>query len=280
MSASATPSAPPLNAAAKAAANAASAAAKAASTATAAVTGTAEKTTKKAADFIKTFADMLDSYPGAGLREVIRLIPDGLFLGTGLFALMSQNFPVTMLFLALFETLLITVGLQTLFGYISFPDVVPSGESLGAKCVSGFQSPTLQTMSLFFKMGATSAFPSPPIFVFTTAVIYVLSCLQKFLPEIEGLGPGFSARYYMSIVLSSIALAIIVIFRLLTKCDSFGIIVLSILAGFVLGIVLCQQNTILFGKEAANLMGIPVFKNTTADGKPLYICPQKLVPRS
>jgi hypothetical protein len=274
--ATATPSAPPLNAAA-AAANAAT---KAATAAAAAVTTTAEKSTKKAGDFIKTFADMLDSYPGAGLREVIRLIPDGLFIGTGLFGLMSQNFPVAMLFLALFETLLITVGLQTLFGYISFPDVIPTGQSSGENCVSGFQSPTLQTLSIFFKMGATSGFPSPPIFVFTTAVIYVLSCLQKFIPEMEGLGPGFSARYYMSIVLSSIALAIIVIFRLLTKCDSFGIIVLSVLAGFVLGIVLCQQNTTLFGKEAANLMGIPMFNNTTADGKPIYICPQKLVPRS
>jgi hypothetical protein len=237
-----------------------------------------DKMGKKATDMIKAFADMLDAYPGAGLREVIRLIPDGLFVGTGLFALMSQNYPVSMLFLVIFETLLITVGLQNLFGYISFPDVVPKGDAIGTKCVSGFQSPTLQTLSLFFKMGATSAFPSPPIFVFTTGVIYVLSCLQQFIPEMEGLGPGFSARYYMSIILSCIALAIISIYRFMTKCDSFGSLILSILAGFVLGIVLCQQNVTLFGKEAINLMGIPVFQNQTADGKPIYICPQNLVP--
>ncbi len=261
-----TPTAPPMNAAV------------ASTVAAAAVTS--EKATKKAADFIQTFANMLDAYPGAGLREVIRLIPDGLFVGTGLFALMSQNYAVSMLFLALFETLLITVGLQNLFGYISFPDVIPTGDSMGAKCISGFQSPTLQTLSLFFKMGTTSAFPSPPLFVFTTAAIYVISCLQKFIPEMEGLGPGFSARYYMSIVLSFLALFIIAVYRFMTKCDSFGVIALTIIAGFVLGLVLCQQNTILFGKEAVNLMGIPTFTNTTADGKPIYICPQKLVPRT
>ena len=239
-----------------------------------------DKSTKKATDFIQTFADMLDAYPGAGLREVIRLIPDGLFVGTGLFALMSQNFPVSILFLTLFETLLITVGLQNLFGYISFPDVIPKGDAMGPKCISGFQSPTLQTLSLFFKMGATSAFPSPPIFVFTTGVIYVLSCLQKFIPEMESMGPGFSARFYMSIILSLLALAIISIYRFMTNCDSMGIIILSILLGFILGLSLCQQNNLIFGKESINLMGIPVFANMTADGKPIYICPQNLVPRS
>lgn len=239
-----------------------------------------EKATKKAADFIQRFADMIDAYPAAGLREVIRLIPDGLFVGTGLFSLMSQNYPVSMLFLTLFETLLITVGLQNLFGYVSFPDVIPKGDSIGTKCVSGFQSPTLQTLSLFFKLGVKSAYPSPPIFVFTTACIYVLSCLQQFIPEMEGLGPGFSARFYMAIFLSSLALAIVSIFRFMTNCDSMGVIILSILAGFVLGIVLCQQNKILFGKEAINLMGVPVFQNTTADGKPIYVCPQNLTPRT
>jgi hypothetical protein len=187
---------------------------------------------------------------------------------------------MAMLFLTIFETLLITVGLQNLFGYISFPDVVPKGDAMGPECISGFQSPTLQTLSLFFKIGATSAFPSPPIFVFTTGVIYVLSCLAHFKSEMESLGPGFSARFYMSIVLSCIALAIISIYRFLTNCDSFGSLILSILAGFILGIVLSQQNVSLFGKEAINLMGVPVFQNQTADGKPIYICPQNLVPGS
>lgn len=237
-----------------------------------------DKATKKADDFIKKFADMIDAYPGAGLREVIRLIPDGLFVGTGLFGLMSQNYPVGMLFLTLFEVLLITLGLQNLFRYVSLPDVIPTAKSMSDQCISGFQSPTLQTLSLFFKMPMASAYPSPPVFVLTTAIVYVLSCLQQFIPEMEGLGPGFSTRYYMSIILSVLALIIVTIFRFITGCDTMGILVFSIFTGFILGIVLCQQNKTLFGKEAINLMGVPVFTNTTADGKPIYICPQKLTP--
>ena len=43
-------------------------------------------------DFFGKFAKILDNYPGAGLREVIRLTPDSLLLGTGFFALITQNF--------------------------------------------------------------------------------------------------------------------------------------------------------------------------------------------
>lgn len=234
----------------------------------------------KSVDYIKKLADFLDAYPGAPLREVIRLIPDGLFVGTGLFALMSQNYPIAMLFLTLFETLLITVGLQNLFGYISLPDVLPNAAAVGRQCVSGFQSPTLQTMSIFFQLPVKSAFPSPPVFVFATACVYVLSCMQSFINEMEELGPGFSTRYYLGIFLTIITLSIVTLFRFLTRCDSWGVLATSLLAGLMLGLALCWQNKTLFGKEAINLLGVPYFTNTTADGKPLYICPQNLVPRT
>lgn len=233
----------------------------------------------KTKDFIETFAAMMDAYPAAGLREIIRMIPDGLFVGTGLFSILSQNYSVAILFLTIFETLLITVGLQNLFGYISLPDLLPKAEALGQKCVSGFQSPTLNTLSIFFKMGVVSSFPSPPIFVYMTSCIYILSCAQQFFPEMEELGPGFSTRFYIGLILSILALLIISIFRLLTGCDTMGAIAFSIIAGLVLGIVLCFQNKTIFGKEAINLMGIPYFTNTAADGKPIYICPKNLVPR-
>ena len=234
----------------------------------------------KTKDFIEKFAAMMDAYPAAGLREIIRMIPDGLFVGTGLFALISQNYAVAILFLTILETLLITVGLQSLFGYISLPDVLPSAASLGRNCVSGFQSPTLNTLSIFFKMGVTSAYPSPPIFVYMTACIYILACMQQFFPEMEELGPGFSTRYYVGLILSTLMLLIISIFRLLTGCDTWGVIAFSIISALILGVVLCFQNKTVFGKEAINLMGIPYFQNTTADGKPIYICPKNLVPSS
>jgi hypothetical protein len=236
------------------------------------------KMPEKAKDFIQSFADFMDAYPGSGFREIIRLIPDGLFVGTGLFALLSQNYPVAVFFGTIFEILLITLGLQSLFGYISLPDVFPTPQAMSPKCISGFQSPTVQTMSVFFNMAIKSAYPSPPIFVFTAASMYVISSMQQFIPEIQELGPGFSTRFYLGIFFTCLLILVISVNRLLNRCDTWGIIAFSILTGLGLGIVLAYQNKTLFGKESINIMGIPVFQNTTADGKPIYICPNKLVP--
>jgi len=226
-------------------------------------------------DFFGKFAKILDNYPGAGLREVIRLTPDSLLLGTGFFALITQNFALGMLFASLFETAFITVGLQSLFGYIALKDNPPNPKSASRECASGFQSPTLQSMSSFFKVAPQSSFPSPPVFILTTAVMYVITAMQGFSQELSELGPGYSSRYYIGFFLSLVVLFIASAYRFLTGCDGFGTIILSLLFGLALGITLCWQNNSLFGRESTNILGIPMFANRTADGKPIYICPQQ-----
>ena len=90
-------------------------------------------------------------------------------------------------------------------------------------------------------------------------------------------GPGFSTRYYVGIALSFIALLFLSIFRFLNHCETMGVITLSIAFGFLLGLVLAFQNHSLFGKEALNVLGIPYFSGRTADGKPIYVCPQATI---
>jgi hypothetical protein len=224
-------------------------------------------------DMMSTFVKLLEAYPGAGLREIIRLVPDSLLLGSGLFALMTQNYPMGVLFATLIEIIFITVGVQNLATYLDLPKSIPSSAAMAKECKSGFQSPTLQNVSIFFKMDMKSAFPSAPVFILTAALSYVITAMQGFSAELSELGPAFSTRYYIGIVLSFILMFIVAAFRLLNNCDGIGIIILSILFGYCLGSVLCWQNNTLWGRDSTNVLGIPVFANTTADGSPLYICP-------
>ena len=224
--------------------------------------------------FLDSFKQLISAYPAAGLREVFRLLPDGLFLGVGLFALLTQNYPLAVLFGTLAETLFITLGLQRLFGFLDMAATAPTEGSQTRVCTSGFQSPTLETLSLFFKLPFKSALPSPPVFVLTTAISYVLVAMQGFQKEMSELGPGFSTRYMVGIFLSLLLLFIVTLFRFLSGCEGVGILILSILFGFFMGLLLAWQNTTMFGRDSTNLLGIPMFTNRTADGKPIYICPQ------
>jgi hypothetical protein len=226
-------------------------------------------------DMLSKFKTLLEAYPGAGLREIIRLVPDSLLLGSGLFAVMTQNYPMGVLFGTLIEIIFLTVGIQNLATYLDLPKSLPVGASMSKECKSGFQSPTLQNVSIFFKMDIKSAFPSAPVFILTAALSYVITAMQGFTAELSELGPAFSTRYYIGIVLSFILMFIVAAFRLLNNCDGVGIIILSILLGYSLGSVLCWQNNTLWGRESTNVLGIPVFANTTADGSPIYICPTR-----
>jgi hypothetical protein len=223
--------------------------------------------------FIRQFGVVLDSYPGSALREVIRLVPDGLFLGTGLFSLLTQNYAFGILFATLFEILFITIGLQKLMTFVDLPNTIPNADAIGKACKSGFQSPTLDNLSLFFKLGVKSTFPSAPVFILATAMSYVISSMQGFKDELNELGTAFSTRFYLGVGLSLLVLFIVSAHRFLSKCEGMGVIFLSLLLGFGAGAVLSWQNFSLFGPEAVNVMGIPYFSNTAADGKPLYICP-------
>ena len=223
--------------------------------------------------FFDKFAEFMDAYPGSALRETLRLIPDGLFLGTGFFALITQNFPLAMMFLALFEALLITVGLQNITSYIDLPATAPNPQAKSLRCLSGFQSPTLEQLSFFFKLNVKSAFPSPPVFIATVAYSYVIAAMQGFTAEIQELGSSFSTRYYIGILLSGISLFILTLFRLLNNCEGVGVLAMSLIFGFAVGLILCWQNNTIFGRESTNILGIPIFKNRTEDGKPIYVCP-------
>lgn len=229
----------------------------------------------KSGEFIKRFGELLDQYPGAGFREVVRLIPDGLFLGVGLFSLLSQNYPLAILFVSLLETLFITVGMQNLSSYLDLPNLIPTAESVSKACVSGFQTPTLQTLSFIFRLPIKSSFPSPPVFVLTTAITYLISCMQGFANELSELGPGFSTRYYIGLFMSLLVLLIVTLFRFLNGCEGAGVLAISLLFGFILGMLLWYQNNSLLGRESTNILGVPMFASRTADGKPLYICPTK-----
>jgi len=229
----------------------------------------------KEGDIMATFMKMLEVYPGAGLREIIRLVPDSLLLGTGLFAIMTQNYPMGVLFGTLIEIIFLTVGIQNLATYLDLPKTLPTSADIAKECKSGFQSPTLQNVSLFFKMDMKSAFPSAPVFILTAALSYVITAMQGYSAELSELGQAFSTRYYIGIILSLILMFIVSMYRLLHNCDGVGIIILSILFGYFLGSALCWQNNTLWGRDSTNVLGVPFFANTTADGKPIYICPTR-----
>jgi RsiW-degrading membrane proteinase PrsW (M82 family) len=141
--------------------------------------------------------------------------------------------------------------------------------------MSSFTSPTLETIAYLGRDSIASAFPSFPLYFIATASSYIVGSLLSQKEELEALGPNYSSRFYLSVFISSLLLMVVSTYRLYYKCEGMGTVIGSFLLGIIVGGLILYQNSMLLGKDATNLTGIPLLRERTRDMKPLYVCPQK-----
>lgn len=204
--------------------------------------------------------------------ELNRVFPESILIMSGLFAFLTLSYPFAVMFGSLLEATVIFHLLRNLASYIQVTDLsVLRGEATPT-CQSGFSSRTLNSLSLFASSIRVS-FPSAPLFMLSTASAYSFMSIYNQQKELQALGPAYSSRYYTSMIFLFSLLFVVALFRLTYSCDSFGVTLATIPIGLIVGTLLVTQNTLLFGPESVNLMGIPLLKGRTTAGKKIYVCP-------
>ncbi len=223
--------------------------------------------------FKNKITEFLNGYPGAVIMELLRLFPDGLLLGAGLFAFITQNFAYTMFFFIIFESIVASIALNRTFSFIDLGRTLMSPGSKNPECRSGFQSPTAEGLANMFEFGALSGFPSTHMFVTSSAISYVLFAMNEVKNELSALGPEYATRFYLGLMLSILFILVMGFYRLSYNCDGVGTLIGSLIIGGLFGYAFVQQNVALFGRESVNILNIPLFKFKDSNGKPIYICP-------
>jgi len=209
------------------------------------------------------------------LEEMLRMFPDGLVFMTGLYALLTLSYPFAILFGTLIESTLFFHILRSIATYFRIGGT--DRESGSEQCRSGFTLLGTETFSMFTSRHDVS-FPSSPIYMTAVASSYFLGSLLTLSSELEALGSGFSSRFYISAVFLSLFILLVVSTRLVRGCDGYFTALASMFVGLLIGLVLVYQNYSIFGnngKQAINLIGIPILRGRTVDGQPIYICPKK-----
>jgi amino acid permease len=166
--------------------------------------------------------------------------------------------------------------ISSMTSYLGFSSPSTKASTYSAKCRSGFtERPDFTSLSSLGVNTSRYSFPSYPLYIFTVAASYLFLSLDKLSKELEALGPAYSSRYYSSMIFLGLAILVIFSFRLLYECDNFGVLAMTLILAFFVGLFLVEQNTALFGTPSMNLIGIPLLRNRTANGQPIYICPTK-----
>ena len=209
--------------------------------------------------------------PVAVATECARLFPDTLVIGTGIYALFTLSVPFGVMFATLLEATAFYHLIGTASNYLGSPTGYDP-RITNKNCRTGFSTTTLQDLSLFSSK-APSNFPSAPLYILSVASAYIFSSLNTQSAQLQALGPAYSSRYYISLVLLCALILLFALYRLYNTCDSFGVILGTIPIGLVVGALLLVQNSRLFGPESVNLLGIPSLAGVTARGQSLYVCP-------
>jgi hypothetical protein len=192
-------------------------------------------------------------------------------MGMGFFAIITLSFPYGVFFGSLVESLLPFYALRTANSYLNI--VGQTRGTPNTQCVSGFMSNDIESLTIFGS-SMKSAFPSSHLYIISVASSYVMSILFRFSKELEIMGSNYSSRFYIASLSLPILITFIALFRIYFGCDDFSIIFFSIIAGLLVGAVLVEQNTRLFGLSSVNIIGIPILHKRTADGQKMYICPK------
>jgi hypothetical protein len=234
------------------------------------------------ADFLdmNNVQSIWNTYLVPNFQEQLRLVPDSIIFGSFFIALLTQSYSTVMFAVAMLEAGVAGGLLQALFTYLDIFHTGPSIPDKPSACVSSYSTPTLETLFTVCKeklcgSKIASGVPSFPIYFLATAISYVISSLYSQKEELEALGPAYAARFYIAIFVSFLLLLLLCFYRVANGCDGLGTIVLSLLFGFLIGGLLFYQNMSLLGRDATNMAGVPLLRERTRDGKPLYVCPQK-----
>jgi hypothetical protein len=211
------------------------------------------------------------------VMEGIRLLPDGIVVGTGLYSLLTLSYPFAVFFGSLVESMFIMWGLQKATSSVNLTPASVATAARPDQCRSGFSAITKSSFSAlttFSYRTPSSPFPSAPIYILTVAASYIFNTLSFQSKELQALGPAYSSRFYISTIFLMTLLFFFVVFRLYYSCDSVPVVLLTVLVAVIVGALLVIQNSRLFGQNSINLLGIPLLRNRSANGKVLYLCPK------
>jgi hypothetical protein len=202
-------------------------------------------------------------------HDYMRSMPDSIFLGSSLFALLTQNYPLGIFVLAMMEFGLAQRMFGSLFGFIQDNTKKPTSDL----CIPGIPSP--YQISAIGKLLSTTAFPSGPVFFMTAVFSYTIISIMNFSSELAELGlkdPEWKSRIPICLTFSTLFFIVYTGWRLIYSCETAPIILGSALFGALVGFLIQTVHLYLFGRDSINFLGLPLLADRAANGDPLYVC--------
>jgi len=216
----------------------------------------------------------LSEFTGKAFLYNLNYLPDTILGGIVLFALLLQSAPLGLLGLSLFSLEFVHAGLASGLAE-AIPGVREASKDV-ARCSGHFPGisyeratatllgeGTLRTLSV--------GFPSYYMMFFGALFGYMLAMANTYEAELEGM-PQKRAAVYAGVIIMGLLSVLFLFYRIVTACDTLASVLIGAVAGLAYGYGIETLIAALSGRTQTNLMNVPLIRDRTADGKPIYVC--------
>ncbi len=155
------------------------------------------------------------------------------------------------------------------------PDLVSSPSMVG-RCTGRFPGVSYQSLLGLVGTGSFGALDSEgwpsyySMFMgFLTGWIGTLPVL--YANEIAA-SPNRSKAITGGYITLGILLFSVMLYRIISGCEGFGSLSVGLLSGFFLGVAIVLAISWVTDRRATNLLGLPLIRSKSEDGKPIYVC--------
>ncbi len=209
-----------------------------------------------------------------GFKYNLQVLPDVLTSSTLLFAVLFQSPPIAILGTAMILLSFIHSGMAKFLSSV-FPDLVssPSDTTRCSGRFPGVSYERLLGLTRTNQFGSLSYGEWPSYY--TTFVGFLVGWIGA-LPQIYRQELSASPNTDMSVKLGLIVLTllciVVVIFRVSAACESFMSTLIGLSTGFGVGLFIVVIVSYITDRRGTNVLGMPLIRNKSEDGKPIYVC--------
>jgi hypothetical protein len=219
--------------------------------------------------YFKELKSLQTSVLSPAFNDFMRSMPDSIFLGSSIFSLLTQNYPLGIFVLAMAEFGIINRSIGGLIGIVQDN----KGPETSDICTPGIPSP--YQISVIGSLLTQTSFPSGPVFFMSAIIAYTLASVLNFREELAELSKKeseWALRIPLSTVFSFLLLVAFIVWRFAHSCDGLFQILGSTVFGLFIGGCIYLMHVYMFGRDSINFLGVPLLADRAANGKPLYVC--------
>jgi hypothetical protein len=211
---------------------------------------------------------------GSGLRYNLQVFPDTVTAAALVFALLFQS--PAFATLGGSSILLSLIHPQIAHFFSNFvPEIIDSGPE--ARCSGHFPGTVsferIMSMKNSGGFGSLSYTGWPSYYnVFVGFIISYIGTLPFLYKNELDASPKRKASMILGYVVIAITLAILVMYRLISGCDTFMGVFVGSLVGIVFGFLMVLLFAYVSDRRLTNILGLPLMRDKAEDGKPIYVC--------